>query len=67
MPPIWNGLKKQIFLGDEQFVDKAITQIDIVDASLDLREVPRIHRCGEHRAVGISKKTGVSAVPRLFI
>ena len=42
LPPIWNGLKKQIFLGDEQFVDKAITQIDIVDGSLDLREVPRM-------------------------
>ena len=44
LPPIWNGLKKQIFLGDEQFVDKAITQIDIVDGSLDLREVPRMQR-----------------------
>ena len=37
-------VKKQIFLGDEQFVDKAITQIDIVDGSLDLREVPRMQR-----------------------
>jgi putative transposase len=44
LPPIWDGLKQQIFLGDEQFIDKAITQIDIVDGSLDLREVPRMQR-----------------------
>jgi len=37
-----DGLKQQIFLGDEQFVDKAITQIDLVDGSLDIREVTRM-------------------------
>ena len=41
LPPIWDALKRQVFLGDEQFVDRAI---DTVDADQELSEIPRMQR-----------------------
>lgn len=41
LPPIWDALKKQVYLGDDQFVNKAI---DAVVASREFSEVPRMQR-----------------------
>ncbi|MDF1588138.1 MAG: transposase [Gammaproteobacteria bacterium] len=41
LAPIWDGLKKQVYLGDEQFIEKAI---DAVDVSSELSEVPKVQR-----------------------
>jgi len=44
LPPVWNELKKQVFLGDELFVEKAIASINEAD---ELQEVPRMQRRGK--------------------
>jgi len=44
LSPVWSGLKKQVFLGDEQFIDEAIARIETRNESADLREVPRTQR-----------------------
>jgi putative transposase len=40
-PPVWESLKRQVFLGDEPFVDKVI---ETVDSPRELSEVPRMQR-----------------------
>ena len=40
-PPVWEALKRQVFLGDEQFLDKVI---ETVDSSREFSEVPRMQR-----------------------
>lgn len=42
LPPIWDDLTGQIFLGDKKFVNKAIKRIKTAEG--DLSEVPRMHR-----------------------
>ena len=44
LSPIWDALKRQVFLGDEAFVDKAITRIEGAVGESDLTEVPRMQR-----------------------
>jgi len=44
LSPIWAALKRQVFLGDEAFVDKAVTRIEGIAGEGDLREVPRVQR-----------------------
>jgi putative transposase len=44
LSPIWAALKRQVFLGDEAFVDKALTRIEGIAGEGDLREVPRVQR-----------------------
>jgi len=44
LSPIWNALKRQVFLGDKAFVEKAITRIEGAVGESDLREVPRMQR-----------------------
>jgi len=44
LPPVWDGLKKQVFLGDEQFIDEAIARIETKKGSGDLKEIPRMQR-----------------------
>jgi len=44
LPPIWGGLRKQVFLGDEGFVGKVISKIKVSKETGDLSEVPRMQR-----------------------
>ena len=44
LSPIWAALKRQVFLGDEAFVDKAVTRIEGIAEEGDLREVPKMQR-----------------------
>jgi len=44
LSPIWGDLRKQVFLGDEEFVDKAISKITTSEKAGDLSEVPRMQR-----------------------
>lgn len=52
LPPIWGELKKQLFLGDERFVDKVIMKIKTSDRTGDLREVPRMQRRAQANPLG---------------
>jgi len=44
LPPIWGDLRKQVFLGDEDFVGKVISKIKAPKEAGDLSEVPRMQR-----------------------
>lgn len=44
LPPIWDALTRQVFLGGEKFVDKAVAKVKGVKREADLREVPRMQR-----------------------
>jgi len=46
LPPVWNGLKGQVFLGNEEFVDKMQNQIKVV--ANELTEISR----AERRSIG---------------
>jgi len=42
LPPVWEGLKSQIFLGNKAFVEKMQSRIKI--GTNDLTEIPRVQR-----------------------
>ncbi len=44
LPSVWGGLKQQLYLGDEKFVEKQQARIDLNEKDTDLKEAPRIQR-----------------------
>lgn len=57
LPPVWDALKNQIFLGDKPFVEKLQSQIKA--GSQDLKEIPRAQR----RPLGRPLSDYVEALP----
>ena len=51
LPPIWDDLTGQVFLGNEKFVNKAVRRIKAAEAEGDLSEVPRMHRRSKAKAL----------------
>ena len=44
LPAIWAGLRHQVFLGDDAFVDNEIEKVKKIEEAVDLSEVPKIQR-----------------------
>ncbi|MDX2425859.1 MAG: transposase [Cycloclasticus sp.] len=44
LPPVWNALKRQVFLGDDMFIDKAMGEMECASGQGDIKEVPRMQR-----------------------
>ncbi|WP_238527270.1 transposase [Methylomonas methanica] len=57
LPPVWEGLRNQIFLGDKPFVEKLQRQINA--ESQDLKEIPKAQR----RALGRPLSDYVETIP----
>ncbi|WP_238527313.1 transposase [Methylomonas methanica] len=57
LPPVWEGLRNQIFLGDKPFVEKLQRQINA--ESQDLKEIPKAQR----RALGSPLSDYVETIP----
>jgi len=60
LPPIWNGLRHQIFLGDDEFVDREVAKIRKIEESVDLSEIPKIKRRVQAKPLSWYKEHSVS-------
>jgi len=60
LPPIWDGLSHQIFLGDDTFVDNEVAKIKIIEESVDLSEIPKIKRRAQAKPLSWYKDQSVS-------
>ena len=60
LPPIWDGLRHQVFLGDDAFVGNEIAKVKKIQELVDLSEVPKIQRRAQVKPLSWYKEHYVS-------
>jgi hypothetical protein len=61
LPSVWAGLRGQVFLGSDEFVERMTAALKDDDAKL--RDVPRVQRCPPPRAVAPPLRGAVDGQP----